>query len=165
MMPRSLGRLWMLAALATGIASAQTFPFNLLATEGANTVIVPNNSTIAVTAAVGAQAVVDVKATYAGTGQATITMAPQQTGSTQFSATLDPTDGAVPFMLSFGQSFIFHVKYIPTNAERRQRPVHHSVYYARHHGRDHRNGGGLYHPVVHRQLSYVYAELHPAIHR
>jgi hypothetical protein len=72
MLSRLVIRIWILAAFSVGLASAQSFNFNLLVTEGSVSATVLNNSQVPISADVGTQAQADVRATYVGNAQATI---------------------------------------------------------------------------------------------
>lgn len=103
-----------LAAFAAGMASAQTIDFRLTATENGQSVIIPNDSAVPLSTAVGTSVTATVTATYIGSSVATISQPPQQTGSTEFSVTTTLT--TLPETFTPFQSFTITITYNPTTA-------------------------------------------------
>jgi hypothetical protein len=101
-----------LAAIAAGLASAQTIDFTLVASSNGQSSMISNGSTLPFVTTVGTQQQITVKATYNGSSQATITQALQQQGSTEF--TVVSTNLTVGEMLTFGDSFTLVITYSPT---------------------------------------------------
>ncbi len=102
-----------LGTLFAALASAQTVPFQLLATQGNNAAILQNGSGLALTAQVGQAQIIQIKATYTGTGQALIPQQPILVGSTAFTARFAATP---PVTLTPGTSISFNIQYLPTTA-------------------------------------------------
>jgi len=107
-----------LAALPSGLATAQSFDFNLLLTASNGSAgTIANNSTVNLVGQLNTQTQVTITATYAGNTQATISSNPNTwlLGSNEFKVAL--ANGAmVPLVLNPGQSFSFAVTFDPTNA-------------------------------------------------
>src|SRR5579862_5236604 len=102
---------FILSAFAIGVASAQTIPFQLFATENGNSATVANDSQIDLSTTVGTKTTVTIKATYIGNSVATIANQPQLIGSTQITFASQQTP---PLMLNPGDSYTFTVTYAPT---------------------------------------------------
>ncbi len=106
-----------LAALAAGVASAQTIDFNLLAipTNG-NPATIPNGQTIDLVAPnVGGQTQVTIVATYTGNTQATIPAVPPPLGSTEITVSV-PAGETFPLVLTKNETLTFTVKYTAATA-------------------------------------------------
>jgi hypothetical protein len=105
----------LLAVFAGGVASAQTIPFTLLATENGNAATIANDSILPFITTVGTQQQIAVLATYTGNIPATLTSAPQQglLGSTEFTVTSTATAGLV---LNPSDSFKFQITFSPTTS-------------------------------------------------
>jgi centrosomal CEP192-like protein len=108
-----IGRIVFLSTALATLASAQTIPFQLLATQGNNAAIVQNGSPLTLNSAIGQSQAVQVKATYTGTGQALLPAQPLVIGSTEFTATLATTP---PVTLTTGESVSFSIQFLPTSA-------------------------------------------------
>lgn len=108
----SIGRVAFLSTALAAFASAQTFQFQLLATQGSNAALIQNGSTLPVNSIVGQAQTLQVKATYTGTGQALIPQQPIIIGSTAFTATI----AAAPVTLSPGGSVSIAIQFLPTSA-------------------------------------------------
>jgi hypothetical protein len=102
-----------IAALTASVASAQQFPFSLLATQGNNAATLQNGGGIAFTAPIGQTSTAQIKATYTGTGQATISQQPIVIGSTAFTASFD---GSTPLILTPGASVTISIQFKPASA-------------------------------------------------
>jgi len=115
MLSRLLVRGFLLGALGSAAASAQSIDFTLLATSEGQAELIPNGETLIFLTTVGTQQQITVKATYAGTTQATIgTPALQQVGSTEF--TIMSTNLAAGKVFSPGDSFTLVITYSPATA-------------------------------------------------
>ncbi len=110
---RLLARAGWFLLLACGPAAAQQFPFQLLLTSGNNVFNVANGTTVPFNVEIGQSVSVNLKATYIGTSQATISTAPQQLGAISFSTNFKDT---LPLALNRGDSFTFDIAYKPTSA-------------------------------------------------
>ncbi len=108
-----IGRVLLLVSALATLASAQTFPFQLLATQGNNAAIIQNASGLAFTAPVGQSQTIQVKATYNGTGQVLIPQQPILVGSTAFTASFAATP---PVTLTPGGSITFSIQFQPATA-------------------------------------------------
>jgi hypothetical protein len=108
-----LYRTSLLAALAAGLAPAQTFPLQLLAKSGNQVAVVANQSTLALAASVGQSQSIQVTATYTGSGKITVAQAPQLLGSTEFTSSLS---GTLPLTLKPGDSMSIVILFEPTSA-------------------------------------------------
>ena len=102
-----IGRFVFLSTALATVASAQTFQFQLLATQGNNAAIIQNGTTLTLNSTVGQSQTIQVKATYAGTGQALIPQQPLIIGSTAFTATFA---GSPPVTLMQGGSILITIK-------------------------------------------------------
>src|ERR1700722_15725362 len=98
-----IGRFVFLSIALATVASAQTFQFQLLATQGNNAAIIQNGSILTLNSTVGQSQTIQVKATYAGTGQVLIPQQPLIIGSTAFTATFG---GSPPVTLMPGGSIL-----------------------------------------------------------
>ncbi len=108
-----LARCVALMALTAGCAAAQTFPFQLLVTTSSGAFSVANGSTLGINAEIGQAQTLHVRATYAGTSQATISQAPQLLGSQTFTVNFPDT---LPVVLNRTDSTSFDITYKPTTA-------------------------------------------------
>jgi hypothetical protein len=108
-----IGRIVFLSTALATIASAQTFQFQLLATQGNNAAIIQNDTTLTLNSPVGQSQTVQIKATYTGTGQVLIPQQPVVIGSTAFTANLA---GTPPITLGPGGSISFTIQFLPTTA-------------------------------------------------
>src|ERR1700722_5145817 len=109
-----IGRFIFLSTALATLASAQTFQFQLLATQGNNAALVQNGSTLPpLNSAVGQAQTIQVKATYTGTGQVLIPQQPLISGSTAFTATFA---GSPPVTLMPNDSILITIQYLPTTA-------------------------------------------------
>src|SRR5271170_1637868 len=108
-----IGRIVFLSTALATLASAQTFQFQLLATQGSNAAIIQNGSSLSLNSSVGQSQTIQIKATYTGTGQALIPQQPIVIGSTAFTANLA---GSPPITLAPGGSVSFTVQFLPTAA-------------------------------------------------
>jgi len=104
-----------LAVFAAGLASAQSIPFTLLATENGNAATIANDSILPFITTVGTQQQITVLATYTGNIPATITAGPAQwlLGSTEFTVASTATAGLV---LNPSDSFKFQITFSPTTS-------------------------------------------------
>ena len=101
----------LLFAALTGGAFAQQIPFQLVATVGGNAATVQNGGAVApLNGAVGQTQTAQVKATYTGTGQVTISQQPAVIGSTAFTASL----AGLPVTLNPGGSVSLTIQFKPT---------------------------------------------------
>jgi hypothetical protein len=103
-----IGRLVLLSTALAVSASAQTFQFQLLATQGNNAIIVQNGATLALNSNVGQSQTIQVKATYTGTGQVLIPSQPLIIGSTAFTASVP----GVPVTLAPGGSILITIQFL-----------------------------------------------------
>lgn len=108
-----IGRITFLSTALATFASAQTFPFQLLATQGNNAAIIQNGSPLTLNSPIGQSQAIQIKATYTGTGQVLIPEQPIVIGSTAFTASLAT---APPVTLTPGESVSFSVQFLPTSA-------------------------------------------------
>jgi hypothetical protein len=108
-----LGRSVLLGAGLAVAALAQTFPLLMVATSNGMVVTIPNGQQIPFAAFVGQNQIVQVTATYGGSGKINIPQIPQVFGSNAFSATLA---GTVPLTLNPGDSFSFDLVFRPTSS-------------------------------------------------
>jgi hypothetical protein len=102
-----------LALSVAAVASAQQFPLQMLATFNGNVFAIANQSQLPFNGSVGKPEVVQVTATYVGSGKINVTQVPQILGSTEFSANLS---GKLPITLSPGDSFSFTITFTPTSS-------------------------------------------------
>jgi hypothetical protein len=103
----------LLAAALSAAGFGQQIPFQLVATVGGNASTVQNGGALTpLNAVVGQTQTAQVKATYTGTGQVTISQQPIIVGSTTFTASFD---GATPLTLSPGGSLALTVQFKPTS--------------------------------------------------
>src|ERR1700722_7016635 len=103
-----IGRLVLLSTALAVSASAQTFQFQLLATQGNNAIIVQNGATLALNSNVGQSQTIQVKATYTRTGQVLIPSQPLIIGSTAFTASVP----GVPVTLAPGGSILITIQFL-----------------------------------------------------
>ncbi len=108
-----LARAVMAGAGLAALASAQTFPLQMVGTSNGLIQTIANDSSIGFATAVGQSQILMVTATYAGSGKISITQAPLVPGSTEFTATLS---GTLPLTLNPGDSFSFDIVFRPTSA-------------------------------------------------
>jgi hypothetical protein len=100
-----------LFTVLTGGAFAQQIPFQLVATVGGNAATLQNGGALApLNGAVGQTQTAQVKATYTGTGQVTVSQQPTVVGSTTFTASL----AGLPVTLNPGGSVSLTVQFKPT---------------------------------------------------
>ena len=111
MISRRMGLGAVLFAIAT-TAAAQV-PFQLLVTEGQNVNSVPNGATLAFIAPIGQSQTAQVRATYTGTGQVTISQPPSLFGSAEFKVT---ASYQAPAVIGPGGSVSITIVYSPTSA-------------------------------------------------
>jgi hypothetical protein len=103
-----------LAAVLTSAAFGQNIPFQLVATVGGNASTVQNGGALTpLNAVIGQTQTAQVKATYTGTGQVTISQQPIVVGSVAFTAAFT---GATPLTLNPGGSVTLTVQFKPTSA-------------------------------------------------
>jgi hypothetical protein len=100
------------AVLAAGLASAQTFDFQLEATENGQAASIANNATLPFLTTVGTTETATVTATYIGASQATISQPPVRIGSNEFSVT---SNLVTPEVLTPGEFFTLTITFSPTN--------------------------------------------------
>jgi hypothetical protein len=108
-----LGRSVLFCAGLAVAALAQTFPLQMVATSNGIVLTIPNGSQIPFAATVGQNQIVQVTATYAGSGKINIPAIPQVFGTNAFSATLA---GTPPLSLNPGDSFSFDLVFRPTSS-------------------------------------------------
>jgi hypothetical protein len=108
-----LGRSVLLGGGLALVALAQTFPLQMVATSNGIVLTIPNEQQIPFAAFVGQNQIVQVTATYAGSGKITVPQMPQLFGSNAFSATLA---GTLPLTLNPGDSFTFDLVFRPTSS-------------------------------------------------
>jgi hypothetical protein len=104
----------LLGAGLAALASAQTFPLQLIGTSNGILLTLQNGQQIPFATGVGQTQILQVTATYAGSG--TINIPADTTlvfGSTSFTATIS---GTLPITLSPGSSFSFTIVFKPTSA-------------------------------------------------
>jgi len=107
---------WLAASVLFGaglaaVASAQTFPLQMVATSNGIVLTIPNGQQIPFAASVGQNQIIQVTATYAGSGTINVPAAPTVFGSNAFTATLA---GTLPLTISPGGSFSFDLVFRPT---------------------------------------------------
>jgi len=105
-----IGRIVFLSTALATLASAQTFQFQLLATQGNNASLIQNNAQLTLTSTVGQPQTIQVKATYTGTGQVLIPNQPLIIGSTAFTASI----AGAPVTLAPGGSVLLTIQFLPT---------------------------------------------------
>jgi hypothetical protein len=108
-----LGRSVLLGAGLAVAALAQTFPLQMVATSNGIVITLANGQQIPFAATVGQNQIVQVTATYAGSGKVNVPQMPQVAGSTAFTATLA---GTLPLTLNPGDSFTFDLVFRPTSS-------------------------------------------------
>ena len=104
------------ALLALGLgasAAAQQIPFQLLVTQAGSAITVQNGGGVSMVTSVGGSQTAQLKATYTGTGQVTISQQPSVLGSTAFTATIG---AALPVLLGPGTSVSITIQFSPTTA-------------------------------------------------
>ncbi len=94
------------------LASAQQFPFQLVATQAGNSLTIQNGAGLALIAAVGETRTVRITAAYTGTGQVRVLQPPTVFGSNAFTATFV---GTLPVTLNPSGSLSFDVEFHPTS--------------------------------------------------
>lgn len=94
-------------------ALAQTFPLQMIGTSNGIVQTIPNGQQIPLAASIGQSQILQITATYAGSGKINIPQAPQVFGSTEITATLA---GTLPLTISPGGSFTFDIVFRPTSA-------------------------------------------------
>ncbi len=92
---------------------AQAQQFRLLVTQGANTALIQNGSTLTFNGPIGSTTTAQLSVTYVGTGSATFSRQPNVFGSTSFAATIQ---SALPLTLSPGSSFTVDLRYRPASS-------------------------------------------------
>lgn len=102
-----------LPLLAAVFAAPGLAQFSLLITQGDNAFSATSGSSVQFTAPLGSSVAATVRATYSGTGQATLDRQPVILGSTAFSASIAQT---LPLTLTPGSSVTFEVRYRPNTA-------------------------------------------------
>jgi hypothetical protein len=107
-----IGRIVLLLTALATFASAQTFQFQLLATQGNNATLIQNNAQLTLTSAIGQSQSIQIKASYSGTGQVLIPTQPLIIGSTAFTATIP----AAPVTLAPGGSVLINIQFLPATA-------------------------------------------------
>jgi hypothetical protein len=107
-----VGRIVLLSTALATFASAQTFQFQLLATQGNNAGLIQNGSQLTLNSAIGQSQTIQVKATYTGTGQVLIPQQPLILGSNAFTASVP----AAPVTLAPGGSVLLNIQFLPTTA-------------------------------------------------
>jgi Abnormal spindle-like microcephaly-assoc'd, ASPM-SPD-2-Hydin len=105
---------WILAALAAGVASAQTIDFRLTASENGQTATIANGASLPFSTAVGTSVTATVTATYIGGSVATISQPLQYLGSNEFTVTSNLT--TLPETFNPFQSFTMTIIYTPTTS-------------------------------------------------
>ena len=108
-----LGRSVLIGAAMAAVALAQTFPLQMIGTSNGIVQTIPNDAQIPFAASVGQSQILQITATYAGSGKITIPQPPQTFGSNEFTATLA---GTPPLTISPGGSFTFTIVFRPTSA-------------------------------------------------
>jgi hypothetical protein len=103
------------AVFASGPASAQTIDFRLQATLNGQSALLGNGATIPFLTTVGATQTATVIATYIGGSQATISLQPQYTGSTEFTV-MSTVTAPPPEVFNPNQFFTLTITFSPTNA-------------------------------------------------
>jgi hypothetical protein len=107
-----IGRIVFLSTALATLGSAQTFQFQLLATQGNNASLIQNNAQLTLTSAVGQPQTIQVKATYTGTGQVLIPNQPLIIGSTAFTASI----AGAPVTLAPSGSVSISIQFLPTTS-------------------------------------------------
>ncbi len=102
-----------LSILLASAASAQQFPLQMLATVNGNVLAIPNQAQLPFVTSVGKSEVVQVNATYVGSGKINVKDIPQILGSIEFNANLN---GKPPLTLNPGDSFSFTITFTPTSS-------------------------------------------------
>ncbi len=95
------------------IAVGQTFPFQILVTQGQNAISLPNDSTVTFLSPVGQTQTAQIEVTYSGAGQATISSQPNLYGSQAFKVNITT---AVPAILTPGQNLMMTITFTPASA-------------------------------------------------
>ena len=103
----------LLSVAMAALASAQQFPFQMVATQAGTSITVQNGGTLAVTTAVGQTKTVRVTAAYTGSGQVKVSRSPVIYGSAAFTATLV---GSLPLTINPGGSLSLDIEFSPTSA-------------------------------------------------
>jgi hypothetical protein len=103
------------AVFAAGPASAQTFDWRLQATENGQSAIIGNDAQLPFLTTVGSTVTATVVATYIGPTQATISLQPQYSGSTEFTV-MNTITAPPPEVFNPNQSFTLTIQFSPTNA-------------------------------------------------
>lgn len=110
---RTTAKTILLCAALSSAGFAQQVPFQFVATVGGNAATLQNGGSVApLNVAIGQTQTAQVKATYTGTGQITISQQPVIIGSTTFTASI----AGVPITLSPGGSVLITGQFKPTSA-------------------------------------------------
>jgi hypothetical protein len=108
-----LGRSVLIGAGMAAVALAQTFPLQMIGTSNGVVATIPNQDQIPLSASVGQSQILQITATYAGSGKISIPQAPTVFGSAELTATLA---GTLPLTVSPGGSFTFDIVFRPTSS-------------------------------------------------
>jgi hypothetical protein len=100
-------------AAFAALALAQTFPLQIVGTSNGQVATIPNGAQIPFAASVGQSQILQVSATYAGSGKISITQQPQVIGSTEFTA---PPTLTLPVTLNPGDTLSFDIVFRPASA-------------------------------------------------
>jgi hypothetical protein len=104
----------MLLALAFAASgNAQQFPFQLSYAQGAVTTPLGNGGILSFATSLGTTQTIQVRATYTGTGTVKIPQEAAISGSSAFTAALQP---ASPINLTTGQTFFFSIRFSPVTS-------------------------------------------------
>jgi hypothetical protein len=108
-----LGRSVLLGAGLAVAALAQTFPLQMVGTSNGIVQTIPNGQQLTLAASVGQSQILQITATYAGSGKISIPLAAQVFGSSEITGTLA---GTPPLTVLPGGSFTFTIVFRPTSA-------------------------------------------------
>ncbi len=112
MIARRIGMAGLFVAFSLSLA-AQTFQFQLIVTQGQDSISIQNGSLVTLAAPVGQSQTAQLQATYLGAGKATISTQPNLFGSAAFKATII---GTLPAQLGPGASVVMTISFTPTAA-------------------------------------------------
>src|ERR1035438_2664451 len=121
-----LGRSVLIGAAMAAVALAQTVPLQMIGTSNGIVQTIPNDAQIPFAASVGQSQILQITATYAGSGKITIPQPPQTFGSNEFTATLA---GTPPLTISPGGSFTFTIVFRPDRKSTRLNSRHLGISY------------------------------------
>lgn len=106
----------LLGPLAALACAQQQIPFQLVATQSGASVTLQNGGALTFVAPVGQTSTAQLKVTYTGAGKATISQQPVLTGSTTFSAMVDPASATLPLTLNPGATVPIIIQFKPASS-------------------------------------------------